>query len=101
MVAAARDGAAWALTEVWTRYAPAVHGYLAPRGAVEPEELTSEVFLAVFERLRRFHGGEPELRAFIFTIAHHRLVDEHRRRARRPVTVAFDADTDTRVSDSA
>lgn len=35
--------------------------------------------------LPRFSGDEGDLRAWIFTIAHHRLLDDARRRARRPV----------------
>ena len=54
---AARNGQAWALTEIWTSHAPAVAGYLRGRGASEPDDLTSEVFLAVFERLPSFPGA--------------------------------------------
>src|SRR5690242_9450542 len=95
LVVAARAGHAWALTEIWQRHAPAVTGYLRGRGAQEPEDLTSEVFLAVFERLRAFHGSDDDLRAFVFTIAHHRLVDDLRRRARRGDAVSYDAREDT------
>src|SRR4051812_37589372 len=68
LVEAARRGEAWALTEIWQRHAPAVTGYLRGRGASEPEDLTSDVFLAVFERLRSFRGDEADLRAFVFTV---------------------------------
>lgn len=101
LVVAARDGQAWALTEIWTRHAGAVVGYLRGRGAHEPDDLASEVFLAVFERLPGFHGDDDDLRAFVFTVAHHRLVDELRRRSRRGETIAYDADADTRADVSA
>lgn len=101
LVDAARSGEAWALTEIWQRFAPAVTGYLRGRGATEPDDLTSDVFLAVFERLRSFRGDETDLRAFVFTVAHHRLVDDLRRRGRRGPTVEYDADADGRVSSSA
>lgn len=90
-----------ALTDVWVRYAPSVRGYLAARGVEEPDDVTSEVFIAVFRGLRRFKGDESELRAFIFTVAHHRIVDEHRRRSRRPVSVEFTSEGDPRSSASA
>jgi RNA polymerase sigma factor (sigma-70 family) len=90
-----------ALTDIWTRYAPAVRGYLAARGVAEPDDVTSEVFIAVFGGLSRFKGDEAELRAFIFTVAHHRVVDEHRRRARRPGMVAFTREGDRRTVASA
>jgi RNA polymerase sigma-70 factor (ECF subfamily) len=101
LVDAARRGEAWALTEIWQRHAPAVTGYLRGRGASEPEDLTSDVFLAVFERVRSFRGGETDLRAFVFTVAHHRLVDDLRRRSRRGPTLEYDAADDARRSDSA
>jgi RNA polymerase sigma-70 factor (ECF subfamily) len=101
LVAAARRGESWALTQIWTTYAPAVAGYLRGRGASEPDDLTSDVFLAVFERISRFHGDANDLRAFVFTVAHHRLVDDLRRRSRRGTAVPYDAATDERLSSSA
>lgn len=101
LIDAARRGEAWALTEIWQRFAPAVTGYLRGRGATEPDDLTSDVFVAVFERIRSFRGDEDDLRAFVFTIAHHRLVDDLRRRTRRGPTVEYDAGADDRVSTSA
>ena len=34
LVVAAREGQAWALTEIWQLHAPAVNGYLRGRGAI-------------------------------------------------------------------
>lgn len=59
-------------------------GYLRLRGAAEPDDLTSEVFLAVFRNLATFDGDEPHFRSWVFVIAHRRLQDERRWRARRP-----------------
>jgi RNA polymerase sigma-70 factor, ECF subfamily len=101
LVAAACAGQAWALTEIWHRHAAAVLGYLRGRGAHDAEDLTSEVFLAVFERLPTFSGDENDLRAFVFTVAHHRLVDDLRRRQRRGEPVCYDAADDRRSSRSA
>jgi len=39
----------------------------------------------VVRDLEGFEGDEPDFRSWLMTIAHHRLVDEHRRRSRRPV----------------
>ncbi len=68
---------------VFRRYAPAVHNYLRAAGAADSEDLLSDVFVDVMHGLERFQGDEDALRRWVFTIAHHRLVDEHRRRARR------------------
>jgi RNA polymerase sigma-70 factor (ECF subfamily) len=81
---AAQDGAPWALERVFTALAPVVTGYLRLQGSAEPEDLTSEVFLAVLRNLRGFQGDEAGFRSWVFTIAHRRLLDERRRRARRP-----------------
>jgi RNA polymerase sigma factor (sigma-70 family) len=69
--------------EVFRRYAAAVHNYLRAAGASDSEDLLSEVFIDVLRGVERFEGDEDALRRWVFTIAHHRLVDEHRRRARR------------------
>jgi DNA-directed RNA polymerase specialized sigma24 family protein len=43
-------------------YSPAVTGYLRGHGVADPEDLTSEVFLQVFQRIDRFRGDEGDLR---------------------------------------
>src|SRR3954453_3346734 len=101
LVVAAREGQAWALTEIWQRHAPAVNGYLRGRGASEPEDMTSEGFLAVVERLIRFHGDDDALRSFVFTIAHHKMVDDLRRRSRRGEPGGYDPQIDPPIEGSA
>lgn len=100
-IQAAQAGAAWACTTIWVEYAPAVAAFLTARGSREPDDLTSEVFLAVFDRLPDFVGGEAEFRSFVFSIAYRRLVDEMRARSRRPDAVEWSADTDPRSTASA
>jgi RNA polymerase sigma factor (sigma-70 family) len=85
VLAAARDGAPWALERMFTALAPAVTGYLRVQGSAEPEDLTSEVFVAILRNLHTFQGDEPGFRSWVFTIAHRRLLDERRRRGRRPL----------------
>jgi RNA polymerase sigma-70 factor (ECF subfamily) len=53
------------------------------RGAREVDDLTSEVFLAVFRNIATFTGTEANFRSWVFVIAHRRLQDERRRRLRR------------------
>jgi RNA polymerase sigma-70 factor, ECF subfamily len=84
VLAAARDGAPWALERIFTALAPVVTGYLRVQGSAEPEDLASEVFVAVLRNLRDFEGHETGFRSWVFTIAHRRLLDERRRQARRP-----------------
>ncbi|WP_409331033.1 RNA polymerase sigma factor [Trujillonella humicola] len=84
VLAAARAGAAWAFEALYRDLAPAVTGYLRLHGALEPDDLASETFLAVFRGLGGFEGDEQSLRSWVFTIAHRRLADDWRRRGRRP-----------------
>ena len=101
VLAAAQAGAAWAFRALWEDLSPAVAGYLRSRGAAEPDDLTSEVFLAVFTQLSSFTGDEAALRAYVFTIARRRLVDEIRRRSRRGPEVEWTEDADHRRTSSA
>ncbi|MGY1739223.1 MULTISPECIES: RNA polymerase sigma factor [unclassified Blastococcus] len=84
VLTAARAGAAWAFEVLYRDLAPALTGYLRLHGAAEPDDLASETFLAVFRGLGGFEGDEDGLRSWVFTIAHRRLVDDWRRRGRRP-----------------
>jgi RNA polymerase sigma-70 factor (ECF subfamily) len=101
MLVAAQAGATWACTTIWVEYAPAVAAFLTARGSREPDDLTSEVFLTVFDRLPSFTGGEPEFRSFVFSIAYRRLVDELRMRSRRGEALEWSAEADPRRSASA
>jgi RNA polymerase sigma-70 factor (ECF subfamily) len=97
VLAAARQGAAWAWTGIYKELAPQVLGYLRASGAADPEDLTGEVFLGLVRDMARFHGDEAKFRSWVFVIAHHRLLDERRRRNRRPETlVAVDPGGDNR-----
>lgn len=81
---ASRLGEEWAWHAIYRDHAPAVRGYLRGRGASDPDDLLGEVFLQVVRDLARFSGSEQEFRAWVLTIAHHRLLDERRRHARKP-----------------
>ncbi len=54
------------------------------RGVVDHDDVTSEVFIAVFERLAAFTGSEAKFRSWVFAIAHNKAADVHRRDVRRP-----------------
>jgi RNA polymerase sigma-70 factor (ECF subfamily) len=64
--------------------APVVLGYVRSQGAAEPEDLLGEIFLQVVRDIGRFRGDEAALRRWVFTVAHHRLIDARRRSQRRP-----------------
>lgn len=85
ILAAARLGAEWAWTALYRDLSASIRGYLRARGAKEPDDLLGEVFLQVVRDLHRFEGDERAFRTWLFTIAHHRMLDAQRRNVRRPV----------------
>ncbi|MDQ3898439.1 MAG: sigma-70 family RNA polymerase sigma factor, partial [Actinomycetota bacterium] len=84
VLSAAQADAPWAYEQLFRSLSPAVCGYLRLQGADDPDDLTSEVFLGAFRRIRSFSGDEAQFRAWVFTIAHRRLIDERRAVACRP-----------------
>ena len=84
VLAAAQQNAGWALTRLYESLAPAVVGYMRSQGIHDAEDLTSDVFVAVLSRTRSFSGSEAQFRKWVFTIAHHRIVDERRKNGRAP-----------------
>jgi RNA polymerase sigma-70 factor (ECF subfamily) len=83
-VEAARAGDPAALEALYRELAPAVLGYLRAQGGRDPDDLASETFVGVVRGLRRFRGDERDLRSWVFSIAHRRLIDERRSVSRRP-----------------
>lgn len=100
VLASAAAGEPWALRALYEELAPRVHGYLLARGARDPEDLTSEVFLTVFARLGTVTGGIAGLRSLTFSVAHARLVDDLRRHSRAPTITDYEPERDTRSSPS-
>jgi RNA polymerase sigma factor (sigma-70 family) len=84
VLTAAQAGAGWAFEVLYRDLSPVVTGYLRLHGAAEPDDLASETFLGVFTGLAAFRGDEEALRSWVFTIAHRRLIDDWRKRSRRP-----------------
>jgi RNA polymerase sigma-70 factor (ECF subfamily) len=85
LLAAARGGDEGAWAEIFRELSPAVLGYLRSNSAPDAEDTLGEVFLQVARDIEGFEGDERRFRAWVFTIAHHRLIDSRRYAARRPV----------------
>jgi RNA polymerase sigma factor (sigma-70 family) len=84
VLAGAQRGEHPAFEQIYRDLAPLVLAYLRANGARDPDDLTSEVFLAVVRNVCAFEGDEGAFRSWVLTIAHRRLIDEFRYRARRP-----------------
>ena len=102
LLAAARGGSEAAWQELYNGLAPVVLGYLRANGSPDPEDVLSEVFLQVARDIAKFDGEERGFRSWVFTIAHHRLIDARRHSARRPVELAPEPpEPDEHVDDAA
>lgn len=85
----------------YREFSPAVLSYLSSRDVEDPEGMTQEVFLALYPQLGGVHGGAKGIKSLVFSIAHARYVDEHRRRIKAPLTTGYDPEADPRCSASA
>ena len=78
-----------ALEALYDRYGNAVFSLsmrmLRDSGA--SEEVTQDVFFNVWRRASGYHAGRGSVTAWLFSIAHHRTIDELRRRRRRQTQV--------------
>ncbi len=70
--------------ELYRNLSPAVLGYLRSQRLPDPENVLGEVFLQVARDIERFDGDEAAVRRWVFTITHNRIIDDVRRRSRRP-----------------
>ena len=83
-----------AFDELYSRYSPRVFGYLFQRlngNAEEAEDLTADVFTKVYEKIDGFQPQGAPLSAWVFRIAHNRLIDSVRRRPRQTQVTLDDA----------
>lgn len=88
LLAQARRGSGPAMRRLYDTLNGEVAGYLRVRGATDVDAATNEVFHRAFTKLNRFKGNESGFRSWVFKIAYNLLIDEHRKRIRRPNVVA-------------
>ncbi len=85
LIMSARAGSDLAWETLYDEFAPLVIRYLRARMCPDAEDVLGEVFLRVVRNLESFAGERDDFRAWIMTIAHRRMIDERRRRQRRPL----------------
>jgi RNA polymerase sigma factor (sigma-70 family) len=100
-VSDAREGSVRAFERIFRALAPAVASYLRWHGVSDVDGMTNEVFAQVHRKLASFSGDEQGFRSWVFTIAHHRMVDDRRRAARRPLVADLVAVEDSAVTGDA
>ena len=84
----ARRGSGSAMRAIYNSLVGEVSGYVRVKGAADVDVATNEVFYRAFSRLDKFTGSPSGFRSWVFTIANNLLIDEHRKRMRRPQVVA-------------
>jgi len=82
----AQKGDPEAVAELYNRHAPAIFRYIFLRmnNPTTAEDLTSEVFVKMVEALKYYSDRGIPFAAWLFRIAHDRVVDYYRGTARRP-----------------
>jgi RNA polymerase sigma factor (sigma-70 family) len=93
LVVAAKAGCSTSFERLYRLLAGQVASYLRWHRASDPDGLTNDVFAQVHRNLPRFEGDEQGFRSWLFTIAHHRMIDD-RRRANRQLPVQGDTGVD-------
>jgi RNA polymerase sigma-70 factor (ECF subfamily) len=101
-----RRGDETALGDLYDRYAAFVHGLalrvLRDRGAAE--DVTQDVFVAMWEDPHRFDASRGTLRSFLGTLTHRRSVDLVRReeaRRRRELRASMEPQVSPDLADTA
>jgi RNA polymerase sigma-70 factor (ECF subfamily) len=85
---AAKDGDERAVAVLWRELNPPVLRYLRGRNSRDVDDVASETWIAIARGIHSFEGNEVEFRAWVFTIARHRLIDAQRRAQRVPLPIA-------------
>lgn len=82
---AARAGEEWAFARLYRDLNAPLLRYFGAQAPSEAEDLASETWFAAARGLGSFEGDERAFRAWLFTIAHRRLVQHWRDSRRRPM----------------
>ncbi|MEL6343472.1 MAG: RNA polymerase sigma factor [Myxococcota bacterium] len=73
-------------SRILERYYPRIRRFFQNKAASASDELTQQVFLGCARNLHTLRSTTPSsFRAFLFRIAHHRLIDHYRSRSRSPI----------------
>ena len=90
-----------ALEALYGRYANAVYSLamrlLRDQGAAE--EVTQDVFFNVWRRASSYSAQRGSVTAWLFSIGHHRTIDELRRRRREQTQLVYDVDLSNKPTD--
>jgi RNA polymerase sigma-70 factor (ECF subfamily) len=83
VLTAAQQGGEAAFSQLWRDANPALIRYLRVTAPGAAEDIAAETWVQVVRGLAGFSGDEQAWRAWLFTTARRRTIDEGRRRSRR------------------
>jgi RNA polymerase sigma factor (sigma-70 family) len=92
VLAGAKTGEPWALEALYRDMQPRLLRYLNSQEPQAAEDLASETWIGLAVSVPWFEGDEDAFRAFLFTVAHRRVLD-HRRKEYSRRTAATDQET--------
>ena len=100
VLAAAQEGAQWAVAVLWHDLHPRLLRFLRGLDPAAAEDVEADTWLAAARDIGKFSGEDQQFRAWMFTIARNRLIDWRRRELRRrSVTVPPDMFVDHPAED--
>lgn len=102
MLAAAQNGSDEAFAILWRDANPALLRYLRVIASDYADDIAAETWVQVVRGLPKFQGDEPAWRAWLFTTARRRLLDQVRSRKRHPAEPldGIHADQEPRSADA-
>jgi RNA polymerase sigma-70 factor (ECF subfamily) len=83
LLTAAQDGDEEAFTQLWLDGNASLLRYLRVIAPEAAEDIAADTWVHVVRGLSRFRGDEAAWRAWLFTTARRRMIDQARRRSRR------------------
>lgn len=93
VLAAAQAGDEGAFSALWRDANPVLLRYLRVIAPEVAEDVAADCWVQVVRGLAGFRGGESAWRAWLFTTARRRVIDDARYRARRPVSPVAEVPT--------
>jgi RNA polymerase sigma-70 factor (ECF subfamily) len=90
IIDAARGGEGWAVQLLFQDLQPRLLRYLRSRARDAADDIAGEVWEAIARGIGTFEGDEAGFRAWAFTIARRRVIEDFRRSTRRNTVPAAD-----------
>ena len=90
-----------ALEALYSKYGNAIYSmtmYML-RSPQAAEEVTQDTFFNVWRRASSYKSGRGSFKSWLFSIGHHRAIDEIRRNKRDRNVVQYDVDIERRAAD--